>query len=170
MDLHSCGKLSNSPVLKLTKLFVENQHAFIFHPILQPVFVFYISQDLTVRVLSMSMFTPLLCNCFFKVFTFLMRENSSLLLSAVIHCWLGQEQQPQGLSPACTHTFTHTWLEAKLGMSDYSCYLRHISRQWLSKSVHSAWHSIPKPFRHTSLDRWIGVRRAGRATQRKSQF
>lgn len=169
MDLHSCGKLSNSTVLKLTKLFVESQHAFIFNRILQPVFLDFPRLSCQ-SFINFHVYPHCCVTVFLRSSLFLMRENSSLLLSAVNHCWLGQEQQPQGLSSACTHTFTHTWLEAKLGMSDYSCYLRHISRQWLSKSVHSAWHSIPKPFRHTSLDRWIGVSKAGRATERKSQF
>lgn len=47
------------------------------------------------------------------------------------------------LKYAHTHTVTHTRLAARPGVSDYSCYLRHISRQRLSKSVHSAWHSTP---------------------------
>lgn len=80
---------------------------------------------------------------FFKVSTLVMREISLLSLSAAKHFWLGQEQEALGLSWARTHTFTHTWLAARPGVRDYSCYLRHISRQPLSKSVHLAWHSTP---------------------------
>ncbi len=86
---------------------------------------------------------PSAVNLFFKVSTFVMREIFLLSLSAVNHFWLGQEQEALGLSWARAHTFTHTRLAARPGVSDCSCYLRHISRQRLSKSVHSAWHSTP---------------------------
>lgn len=67
-------------------------------------------------------------------------------LAAAISC-KPQSGTGAGVSEviSSTHTriCTRVQLVARPGVSDYSLYLRHISRQRLSKSVHSGWHSTP---------------------------
>lgn len=149
--------------IKLNKTeFVWSQHAFIFHLRLSSVFIFCIFQTSCQTLIKFHMFLLLQSIYFSRCQLFVMREISLLSLSAANHFWSGREQEAPGLSITHKHTHSHTHMHSgKLGkewvtvavISDISPDSGYPN---LCTRLGTAQH--PEPFRHTSLDRWIGER------------
>lgn len=144
------------------RAFVWGPHVFIFHHLLSSVFICHIYLDWLSKIYQLPYVFPSAVYLLFKVSTFVMREIFLLSLSAVNHFWLGQEQEALGLSWAHTHIYTHGWqpdqewvtIAVISDISPDSGYPNLCTR------LGTAHH--PEPFRHSSLDRWIGKKEAER--------